>query len=93
MQMSCENPLDGGLDKLTESFPGLAFSIPENRVIRVEADNPIGVGPLVRFLEYHGAEVSEARRMRPSLEDIFVRITGIEAKAMGTEREKGGKAQ
>ena len=32
----------------------------------------------------------EARRMRLSLEDVFVRITGIEADAMKKEKEKGG---
>ena len=29
----------------------------------------------------------------PSLEDIFVKITGIEAKAMRKEKEKGGKGK
>ena len=62
-------------------------------MIRVEADVPIGVGPLVRFLEDHGVEVSEARRMRTALEDIFISITGIEAWAMLKEKEKGGKGQ
>jgi ABC-2 type transport system ATP-binding protein len=56
----------------------------------VEADAPVRVGELVRFLEERGIEVSEARRMRPSLEDIFVRITGIEADAMRREKEKKG---
>ena len=94
LQISCANPLDGIEGKLSEAFPDLKFTIPENSVIRVEADGPIGVGPLVRFLEDHGAEVTEARRMRPSLEDIFVSITGIEAEAMRKEKEKrGGKAQ
>jgi ABC-2 type transport system ATP-binding protein len=41
-------------------------------------------------LEDQGAEVIEARRMQPSLEDIFVQITGIEADAMRTEKEKKG---
>ena len=59
-------------------------------MIRVEAREPIGVGPLVRFLEDYEAEVSEARKIRPSLEDIFVSITGIEAAAMRKEKEKGG---
>ena len=94
LQVSCAGPLDGIQDKLSESFPNLEFSIPENKVIRVEANAPIGVGPLVRILEDHGVEVSEARRMQPSLEDIFVRITGIEPKAMRKEKEKkGGQVQ
>ena len=90
LQVSCANPLDGMLNRLSESFPDMEFTIPENGVIRVAAGAPIGVGPLVRLLEDHGAVVSEARRMRPSLEDIFVRITGIEAKAMRKEKEKKG---
>jgi len=41
-------------------------------------------------MEEQGAEVSEARRLQPSLEDVFVRITGIEAGAMHKEKEKPG---
>ena len=59
----------------------------------MDADEPISVGPLVRLLEDQGSEVSEARRMRPSLEEIFVRITGIEADAMRKEKEKRGSDQ
>jgi ABC-2 type transport system ATP-binding protein len=91
LQVSCANHLDGMQSNLAEAFPDLEFTIPENGVIRVEGDIPIGAGPLVRFLEDHNVEVSEARRMRPSLEDIFVRITGIEAKAMRKEKENRGK--
>jgi ABC-2 type transport system ATP-binding protein len=32
----------------------------------------------------------EARRMRPSLEEVFVQITGIETDAMRKEKEKAG---
>ena len=78
------------LKGLSESFPELAFQPAGNGVLRVESDAPVRVGPLIRFLEEHGAEVSEARRMRPSLEDVFVEITGIEADAMRKEREKKG---
>ncbi len=77
-------------DGLSESFPTLGFTFAANDVLRVESDRPVRVGPLIRFLEEHGAEVSEARRMRPSLEDIFVEITGIEADAMRGEKEKKG---
>jgi ABC-2 type transport system ATP-binding protein len=93
LQLSCANPLDGMQSKLSDSYPDLEFTILDNDMIRIEADAPISVGPLVRFLEDQGAEVTEARRMRPSLEDIFLRITGIEAKAMLKEKEKGRKRQ
>ncbi|MBN2211321.1 MAG: ABC transporter ATP-binding protein [Sedimentisphaerales bacterium] len=56
--------------------------------IRVESSEPVRVGPLARFLEDHRAEVFEARKIRPSLEDVFVDITGIEAGVMKQEKEK-----
>jgi ABC-2 type transport system ATP-binding protein len=93
VQITCMNPLSDMQDDLSGVFPELEFTIQEHGVIRVEAGDPIRVGPLVRFLEDHGAEVSEARRMRPSLEDVFMRITGIEAEAMRKEKEKGGKGK
>ena len=93
VQFLCMNPLNGMHRRLSESFPDLEFTVPEDNVIRVEADEPVRVGSLTRFLEDHGIEVLEARRMRPSLEDVFVKITGIEAKAMRKEKEKGGRGK
>jgi ABC-2 type transport system ATP-binding protein len=93
VQFLCTNPPNSMHGRLSESFPGLDFTIPQDDVIRVEADEPIRVGSLTRFLEDHGVEVSEARRMRPSLEDIFVKITGVGAEAMRKEKEKGGARQ
>jgi ABC-2 type transport system ATP-binding protein len=91
--LTCENALTDIHARLSESFSALKFKDTGKGLIRVEADEPIRVGPLIRFLEDQGGEVSEARRMRPSLEDIFVRITGIEADAMRKEKEKTGGGQ
>ncbi len=90
VQISCSTMPNNIGSRLLESFSGMEFTIRGHGVIRVEAGEPIRVGPLVRFLEEQGAEVAEARRMRPSLEDIFVQITGIEANALSKEKEKGG---
>jgi len=78
------------IDKLAAVFPHLGFQVLSDGLIRVESTAPIHVGPLVRFLEDQGAEVMEARRMRPSLEEVFVRVTGIEVDAMKKEKEKAG---
>ncbi len=93
VQITCAKAPDGMQGDLCESFPELGCRNLGNGLIRVEADEPVRVGPLVRFLEDRGAEVSEARRMRPSLEDIFVRITGVEIDAMRKEKEKAGGGQ
>ena len=75
-------------DQITAEFPSLQCQTVARGDIRVESSEPVRVGPLVRLLEDRGAEVSEARKLRPSLEDVFVRVTGIEAGAMKQEKEK-----
>jgi ABC-2 type transport system ATP-binding protein len=90
LQVACANNVTDLQPKLAAAFPELDFQVPSQGLVRVESEAAIRVGPLVRFLEELGAEVSEARRMRPSLEDVFVRITGIEAGAMRKEKEKAG---
>ncbi|MBN1833396.1 MAG: ATP-binding cassette domain-containing protein [Deltaproteobacteria bacterium] len=90
MQLAVSNPDFSLHDKLAEAFPNQIFKTLPGGLIRVEAGEPIRVGPLVRLLEEQGAEVNEARRVQPSLEDVFVKITGIEAAAMRKEKEKKG---
>ncbi len=69
-------------EALHAGFPTLTCEILDGRTLRVSAPTPVRIGPVVRFLEDRGAEISEARTVRPSLEDVFVEVTGIEAGAM-----------
>jgi len=73
---------------ISGAFPHLQCQTVSQEAIQVESCEPVRIGPLVRFIEEHGAEVSEARKLRPSLEDVFVSITGIAAAAMKQEQEK-----
>ena len=93
VQISCVDLPSDLSAALSEAFPDMAFTMAGKGVVRVEAGQVVPVGPLVRFLEDNGAEVVEARRMRPSLEDVFVRVTGIEAEAMRREKERKGGGQ
>ncbi len=69
-------------DSIVTAFPGLQCHAVSDTAVRVESPEPVRIGPLVRTIEYSGEEVTEARKLRPSLEDVFVEITGIEAKRM-----------
>ncbi|WP_319523837.1 ABC transporter ATP-binding protein [uncultured Desulfosarcina sp.] len=91
LQLACANPVDRIPAEIGSRFPDFEFSLTKKGCIRVASDGPIGVGPLVRFLEDSGNVVTEARRLRPSLEDVFMQITGLEADVMRKEKEKGGK--
>ncbi len=93
VQITCETWQDEMSRELEREFPGLTFTFPSKGVIRVESTTAIRAGMLVRYLEDRGMEVLEARRIRPSLEEVFVRITGIEAGVMKREREKAGGGQ
>jgi len=90
MLIAFSKPASGLGEKIAAAFPDLECSEPAGNAIRVESGEPIRVGPLVRFLEDLGVEVMEARRLRPSLEDVFVRVTGLDADAMRKEKEKTG---
>jgi len=94
VEIACVDMPEGLRDELSGSFPKLDFHASGQGAIRVESGDPVPVGPLVRFLEERGVEVSEARRIRLSLEDVFVQVTGIASDAMRREKERqGGAAQ
>jgi ABC-2 type transport system ATP-binding protein len=88
MEVSASDSSPGLCSNLAAAFPPLFFQPLADGLIRVESSEPIRVGPLVRFLEDHGVEVTETRLVHPSLEDVFVRVTGIEAHAMTKEKER-----
>jgi ABC-2 type transport system ATP-binding protein len=90
VQIVCADTDEKIQHRLGESFEDMNFIFMQKGIIRIEADMPILAGAVVRFLEEYQVEVSEARRMKPSLEDVFVEITGIEADAMKKEKEKSG---
>jgi ABC-2 type transport system ATP-binding protein len=77
-------------DPLAAAFPQFQCQFVSEGRVRVESADPIHIGPLVRFFEERGMEVTEARKVQLSLEEVFVRLTGIEAAAMRREKEKAG---
>ncbi|MCF7888642.1 MAG: ATP-binding cassette domain-containing protein [Victivallales bacterium] len=76
-------------DKLAFEFPNYKIYSVSDKGIRIESETRISVVPIISFIESLNIDVEEARLIKPSLEEVFVKITGIEPKAM--EKEKGGK--
>jgi ABC-2 type transport system ATP-binding protein len=79
----------GLLDPLRAAFPGVEFEVQPGGALRAHTEHPLPLAPLVRFFEEHGVNVTEAKVIRPSLEDVFVRITGIATERMRKEKEQG----
>jgi len=86
--LSISNSESGISDEIARAFPGYQVQSTNRGEVRVESTEQIIVGPLVRFLEERDIQMTEARRQVPSLEDVFVRVTGIEAGLMKKEKEK-----
>jgi ABC-2 type transport system ATP-binding protein len=77
-------------DAMAAAFPQYHFQNANQNQIRLESPELVNIGPLTRFLEERGVQVTEARRHLPSLEDVFVQVTRIEAGLMMKEKEKAG---
>jgi ABC-2 type transport system ATP-binding protein len=88
--LSVPNAEDNLSEEMSSAFPEYHFQSIDSKQIRVESIEPANVGPLVRFIEEQGLQVTEARRHLPSLEDVFVQVTGIEAELMRKDKEKAG---
>ena len=61
---------------------------PDNSLLMISEER-IPLLPLMKFLKDRGIEVYEARELRPSLEDVFVELTGIESSILKTEIREG----
>ncbi len=73
---------------LSNKFPHYQIqAIAQNR-LRIEAEQSIPLAPLVSALSDLQCEVIEAWRQRPSLEDVFIHVTGLQAELMKKEKER-----
>ena len=62
---------------------------PDNSLVMV-SDQRIPLFPVMEFFHDREIGVYEAREIRPSLEDVFVKLTGIESSVLKKDREKRG---
>ena len=84
-----KNPesLIGGLKA---RFEGSEVTIRPDHSLVMASENRVPLLPIMEFFHSKGIDVYEARELRPSLEDVFVRLTGIESSVLKKEKEKGG---
>jgi len=88
--LSVSNSGDKLPKEMTSAFLQYKFDSSAPNQVSVESTEPVNVSPLIRFLEERGIQVTEARRHIPSLEDVFVQVTGVESGLMRKEKEKAG---
>jgi ABC-2 type transport system ATP-binding protein len=87
LELAAEEAGPRVLDALRRRFPRYAVHRTDEHRLRVVSDVTIELLPLLGVMAEGGAAVTEARLIRPTLEEVFVRVTGIEAGLMRQERE------
>jgi ABC-2 type transport system ATP-binding protein len=91
IEVTCESiPLEGNVlqKRLSEKFPDVECILKDERTVRITGPGKIDIAPIVSYLSSEGMSIYEAKLLRPSLEDAFVKITGIEIDMMKREKEK-----
>lgn len=74
-------------------FEGSTVQIRPDHSLVMLSGQRIPLLPVMEFFNDNGIAVYEARELRPTLEDVFVKLTGIEASKLKKEKEKGGGAR
>lgn len=86
------DPVNGKIgslpDQLNKKFEGLDCTLAEEGIVKIASYNAIDITPVVNFLSSGGLFIYEARLINPSLEDTFVKATGIEINLMKKEKDK-----
>lgn len=59
----------------------------QDSVFQVRSETTLDLMPLMSFFDSHRIKVMEAKIIKPSLEEVFVKITGIERDVMKKEKE------
>ncbi|MGI6236686.1 MAG: ABC transporter ATP-binding protein [Candidatus Excrementavichristensenella sp.] len=77
--------------ELQNHFAGSKVKTGGGNSLVMASNRRIPLFPVMEFFRSKGVEVYEARELRPSLEDVFVKLTGIESSVLKKDKEKGGR--
>lgn len=75
------------IEAMLKIFPDTKITKVDSQKIRIIPKKKTDIAPFIRFFEDLKMPVYEARIIRPSLEDVFVKITGIEIARLRKEKE------
>ena len=76
-------------EELENNFQNCKVEIPDENSCLIISKERVALLPILQLLDSKGVSVYEAKEIKPSLEDVFVKITGIEAFKLKREKEKG----
>jgi ABC-2 type transport system ATP-binding protein len=90
IRLAADKDLEPLTGEMQAHFGGCIVKTETDHTVTLISKEQIALSPVLQYLDSHGISVFEAKELRPSLEDVFVKITGIEAVKLKKEKEKGG---
>ena len=90
LQLTADAHLEGFAAGLQVRFDGCEVSIHQDHSLFLISEGRIPLLPVMQYFSEKGVAVYEARELRPTLEDVFVKVTGIESGRLKKEKEQGG---
>lgn len=86
LKLKVAGSLNGVKDELENHFQTLQVQIPDDNSILITSKERVALSPIVQWLDAKGISVYEAGEIKPTLEDVFIKITGNSCTK--SEREK-----
>jgi ABC-2 type transport system ATP-binding protein len=93
IRLTADQSLEPFAGDLQQHLDGCTVKVNTNHEVTLLCEERISLSPVLQYLDRKGISVFEAKEIRPTLEDVFVKITGIEAEKLKKEKEKGGMAK
>ncbi len=93
IRLAADTDLEPLAEELQAHFSGCTVETGTDHAVTLISEKRIALSPVLQYLDGQGISVFEAKELRPSLEDVFVKVTGIEAAKLKKEKEKGGMAK
>ncbi len=91
VQFSFENGALKYKDELIKEFPEITVGFIDDTTVRIHSAEHIDLMPFMQFFHQQQLIVYEAKMIKPSLEEVFVKVTGLELEAMKKEQEGSKK--
>ncbi len=87
VEFKVEHLDEGVIQEFLQSFNQIQVPRISDQTIRISSGRPIELMPYMEFLTSHNSKVLEAKLVHPSLEEVFVHITGVEIDRLKKEKE------
>jgi len=90
IQFKVENDVLSLKEELAKQL-AVGVDVIDSNTVKIHSTEPVQLMPFIQFFAENNVPVYEAKIIRPSLEDVFVKVTGIGIEKMRKEKEGGNK--